>query len=60
MLLICSECRIARFLHFFNTFYILSFSLTECIEIVGFGNTGVVCLSVFVCLSVCLRVCVEP
>ena len=36
-------------------FYIQSYSLTECIVIVGVRKTGVVCLSV--CLSVCLCVC---
>ena len=34
------------------TFYIQSFSLTECIVIVGVRKTGVVCLSVCVCVSV--------
>ena len=43
-----------------------SFSLTECIVIVGVRKTGVVSLSVCVCvclsvcLSVCLCVCGEP
>ena len=43
-------CFIAYF-----TFYIQSFSLTECIVIVGVQKTGVVCLCV--CVSVCLSVC---
>ena len=40
-------------------FYIQSFSLTECIVIVGVGKTGDVCLSVCasVCVCVCLSVC---
>ena len=36
-------------------FYIQSFSLTECIVIVGVRKTGVVYLCV--CLSVCVSVC---
>ena len=35
------------------SFYIQSFSLTECIVIVGVGRYRVVCLSV--CVSVCVR-----
>ena len=45
------------------TYYIQSFSLTECIVIVGVQKYRVVCLSlclcvcVSVCVSVCLSVC---
>ena len=48
-----------------SDFYIQSFSLTECIVIVGVRKTGgclCVCLSVClcVCVSVCLCVCNPP
>ena len=41
--------------------YIQTFSLTECIVIIGVRKTGVVCLCVCVsvCLSVCLCVCLS-
>ena len=39
------------------SFYIQSFSLTECIVIIGVGDTGDVCLSV--CVSVCVCVCLS-
>ena len=39
---------------FYFGFYIQSFSLTECIVIVGVRKTGVVCVCVCVCVSVCL------
>ena len=47
-----------------GNFYIQSFSLTECIVIVGVLKTGgclcvCVCVCVCVCLSVCLSVCVS-
>ena len=39
-------------------FYIQSFSLTECIVIVGVRKTGgCLCVCVSVCLCVCLSVC---
>ena len=43
------------------SFYIQSFSLTECIVIVGVRKTGgCLCVCVCVCLSVCLSVCKRP
>ena len=43
---------------FYFIFYIQSFSLTECIVIVGVGKYRVVCLSVCLCVCVCVCVCV--
>ena len=47
-----------------NTFYIQSFSLTECIGIVWVrkipGLSVCLCVCLCVCVSVCLSVCVEP
>ena len=42
---------------FLDDFYIQSFSLTECIVVVGVQKPGVVCLCV--CLSVCVCMCVS-
>ena len=40
-------------------FYIQSFSLTECIVIIGVRKYRVVCLSLCVCVCVCVSVCVS-